>query len=239
MSDWICPFCPGEKVIPGTTIYMHVRNKHPRELEAQTWDSIRSLLKHPPKPIFNPTEAKKAELTEAKPQETGNEALPPTVAIPSKEMQAWTEQARKQLGFYPSPATLAIINTFSKSATDPSDFVNEAVINEGKRRGVSAAIITTEGGQSMEIMKTGKDEDQDFDRLIKLLTVSATVNQSYSPNTPLIQMIQAVKDRVNKGMPMQDFLQILIMMKELEREPNKQGNVLMPLMFMSRFKGRK
>ena len=238
MPDWICPFCPDEKVVPGSTIYVHVRNTHPKELEAREWDDIRPLLKRPQKPIFDAKEAKKEEPAKAKPQETAKEGTP--AAAPDKSMDAWTEQTKKLLGFYPSPATLAITNTFSTPAT-LSDFINEAIIFYGKSKGVTMAIIKTEGGQSLELMGTDKskdDSDQDFDRLIKLLTVNATLNQSYSPNTPLIQMIQAVKDS-KRGMPMQEFMQQLIMMKELEREPSKQSNMMLPFMFMSKLGGKR
>jgi hypothetical protein len=228
MTDVICPICEEPKSSRG--LYMHIKNAHPEDLERDGWRTLKARSRKVPKtPIFNPAEAEHPDLNEEEPEKKK--------PSPKDEMGAWTEQAQKAIGFYPSPAALAIINNFT-SSVDPSDFVNEALINEGKRRGITAALIKTEGGQSLELMGTGND-DKEFDRILKLIAANSAMNQSFNANTPMIQMIQMMKEKVNKGMPMQEFMQMLMMMKQLEAPEPSNGSDLMQMMLMNKIKGVK
>ena len=228
MTNVICPIC--EQPYSDRGLYQHIKHAHPEDFEREGWRKLKTRSKKVPKTsIPNPAEAQQDEPKKKEPEKKETP--------PKDEMAAWTEQSQKAIGFYPSPAALAIINNFT-STVDPSDFVNEALINEGKRRGITAALIKTEGGQSLELMGTGND-DKEFDRILKLIAANSAMNQSFNANTPMIQMIQMMKEKVNKGMPMQEFMQMLMMMKQLEAEPSNGSDNLMQMMLMSKIKGGK
>ncbi|MHA1852553.1 MAG: hypothetical protein ACTSUF_03490 [Candidatus Heimdallarchaeaceae archaeon] len=191
----ICPVCGEEKDSRG--LIFHIRNNHMKEYKEIGWRKLKAQARKVPKiPTKSPVKGSESGVGEApkKPQ----------------EFEAWTEETQKKLGFFPSPASLAIINRFTTS-TDPSEFINQAIINEGKRRGITAALIKTESGESLELMGT-EDSDKEFNRLLKLITAQNQVNQSYNPNSPMVMLMQMMKEKVNNGMSMSQFWKELTQM---------------------------
>lgn len=195
---YICPVC--QKPQSSRGLSGHIRFGHPKEFKEIGYRKLKSQARKIPKKLPAKEEAK------------------PEGAPKDKEMAAWFEETQKKLGFFPSPASLAIIQSFTKS-TDPSDFVNEAIINEGKKRGITAALIKTEGGESMELMGT-KDTDVEFNRLLKLISASTQINQSYNQNSPMVMMMEMMKKKVNNGMNMGQFgkelMGMVMMIKMME-----------------------
>jgi len=196
--DVMCPVCNTPQKSRG--LFFHVKNSHPKEYQEIGWRKLKSDARKVPRKAPEPEEAKKE------------------IVSPDKDFGAWTEETQKTQSFYPSAYTLAIINKFTTS-TDPSKFVNEAIINEGKRRGITAALIKTEGGESMELMGTD-DKDKEFDRLLKLIAANSQMSQSFTQFSPMTQMIQVMREKVNKGMGLgafsKDFMQMVLMMKMME-----------------------
>jgi hypothetical protein len=184
--DVTCPIegC-GRKVKNLSGLNFHFKNNHPKEYKEIGWRKLKALSRKIPK--------------EAPVRKESPKIIPPS----GPEIAAWHEETEKKLGFFPSPASLAIIQSFTKS-TDPSEFINESIINEGKRRGVMAAIIKTEGGESLNLLPAG-DSDKEFSRLLQLVTAQNQMNQSYNPNSPMVMMIQAMKEKVNSGIGMGQF----------------------------------
>ena len=236
-DDVRCPICGEVKKRKG--MFFHFRNNHAKEFNELGYGGIMDM-------------AKSADAVDtAQPKVTKKKASPKLAASknidrePTENVEDDIEEERAfealqkiskhKYWFNPSPSAAAIINEFG-NVRDPTELVNKAIIEYGKNRGIEPAIIKTGGGKALRLVGDGVNDDKEFNRLMKLMQVNATQNQSYSQFSPTVQMMQLMKEKVNSGMSMGEFMKNLMQMRMQESVMSQRSNNPMALMLMmSRF----
>jgi hypothetical protein len=228
MSEKVeCPICG--KVVALQGLNLHTQRAHPDEYKITGFAKIKedATIAMEEKKEHEEQEPEPGPPLRPPPSDTAvdsiddvpiKETIEPMPNIPDKPLVkanevdrgigTWYAKTAQKLYFNPSPMTLAIINQFA-GRMNPSDFVNASVAYYAKTKfGIEPAIIKTGGGEAMSLM--GDVKDVEFDRLLKLATVTKEMNMSFNQNTPLIQAMSMMKEKVNKGMNMSQFAKEMI-----------------------------
>jgi len=236
-----CPLCHEVKYAKG--LLFHLRNKHPKEFNEVGYEKIKAqakkLKERPPGMVEPPKKAKSTTKKTYKPVPTrklDNEICDDISEGHQEDraMDAWDAKTGQKMYFKPTPAASLIINQYG-SASNPSDVINKALNEFATSRGMEPALIKTRGGKEMSLLG-GNVEDREFNRLMKLMQVNATQNQSYSQFSPTIQMMQLMKEKVSSGMSMGEFMKSLMQMRMQESIVSQRNqNPMAMLLMMNRF----
>ncbi len=213
----LCPLCSEPQKHRG--LQFHLRNNHPQEFQEIGYRKLKEQAKEAPK---EPPETALAEPQGITPQgspEPSPTFAPPKTAEDTKAMDAWFTRTGQKIYFSPTPISAAVINQFAK-ASNPSDVINKALHEYATNRGIQPAIIKTEGGEALSMLG-GNNEDRDFNNILKIMAAQNQMNQSSNTQySPVTQMVQAMRERVNTGMNMGSFgkelMQMIMMSKMME-----------------------
>lgn len=137
--------------------------------------------------------------------------------VHDKGPEAWLLKTSSKIWFSPTPFALAMINQFADKRA-PSDFINTAILYYARsKHGLEPALIKVAGAETVGLIDRGANSEGNIENLMKIATLSAQMNQSYNQNTPLIQAMNMMKDRVDKGIGMKDFMNEMVKMMLLNR----------------------
>ena len=231
-----CPLCHEAKAARG--LLFHLRNKHPKEYNEIGYQKIKEqakILKERPPGMVEPPKKSKSPANTYKPapirkldEEIGDDITEGHQE--DRAMDAWDAKTGQKMYFKPTPASSMIINQFG-SASNPSDVINKSLGEFALSRGMEPALIKTRGGKELSLLG-GNVEDKDFNRLMKLMQVNATQNQSYGQYSPMVQMMQAMREKVSSGMSMGEFMKSIMQMRIQESMVSQRNQNPMALMMM-------
>ena len=240
-----CPLC--HKVMDTRGLQFHLRNKHPKEYNEVGYQKIKEQAKkmkeRPPGAAESPKKVETPSKKTHKPAPTRklDEMVEGDISEGHEEdraIDAWDQKTRQKIWFTPTPASSMVINQFG-SATNPSDTINTALHEFARSRGMEPAIVKTKGGKELSLLG-GNNDDKEFNRLLKIMQIGATQNQSYNQYSPPIQMMQMMRERVSKGVSMGDFMKDIMKMKmQSEMMRGQQSNPMAMMMMMNRLNARR